>query len=252
MGRRFFQYIPFLLPHDKSYYGFAHLVHPGDGLFLDIGANDGISAIGFKHIHSDYRVLSLEPNRNHEAALVRLKKKLKGFDYRIMGAGSRSGQEVLHMPFYQGVPIYTAASLSPDFVRDSMAHQFNGHGKEKLAYVQQIVDIARIDDLGLSPDIIKIDTEGFDYEVLLGAQATISSGRPFVMIEYNPKLVDVQVAFFEQLGYVLWTYMFQDDQFRAFDRRRESALVEMGRISPNIFCIPREKIGNLPFRKEHV
>ena len=244
VGRRLFQYIPFLLPHDRSYYGFKHLVHPGDGLFLDVGANDGISAIGFKHIHSDYRVLSLEPNRWHEASLKRLTKKLKGFDYRIVGAGQKTGRQDLHMPFYQGVPIYTAASLYKDYVYGSMRRQFADEARQKVEYVIQDVEIVRLDDWQLSPDIIKIDTEGFEYEVLLGLGQTIARGRPFIMLEYNPDLLAREVDLLKPLGYDMFVYVFKEDRFHPF--LSSSPQFKGTRVTENIFCIPSEKQQGLP------
>jgi hypothetical protein len=55
--------LPFLLPHDKSYRALRHFItlRP-NGLFLDVGANDGISALSFRRFDKTYRILSLEPN----------------------------------------------------------------------------------------------------------------------------------------------------------------------------------------------
>src|SRR3954468_10990200 len=62
--------LPFLLPHDKSYNALKHFIAATpEGLFLDVGANDGISALSFRKFSKDYRILSLEPNRLLEPAL---------------------------------------------------------------------------------------------------------------------------------------------------------------------------------------
>ncbi|MBI4310010.1 MAG: FkbM family methyltransferase, partial [Candidatus Omnitrophica bacterium] len=247
IGRRLFQYIPFVLPHDKSYYGFAHLVHEGDGLFLDIGANDGISAIGFRHVHSDYRILSLEPNLCHERALRKLKRRLKRFEYMLLGAGRVRAQMTLYIPIYNGVPIYTAASLREDFVRRTMEEQhLPGHKGKSIVIVEYRVDIVPLDELNLKPDIIKIDTEGFDYEVLLGLVKTIESCRPPIMIEYNPDLMDQLEAFFEQRDYKLLTYEHSQDRFSIFDKEYELDLYQNQKITSNIFCVPAEKTSILP------
>ena len=80
----------FLLPHDKSYYGFRHLARPEGGLFLDVGANIGMSAAGFRHLIPTYHVLSIEADRHHEPSLQRLKKKSPNFDYLIEPLDLRS------------------------------------------------------------------------------------------------------------------------------------------------------------------
>ncbi len=246
IGRRLFQYIPFVLPHDKSYYGFAHLVHDGDGLFLDVGANDGISAIGFRHVHSDYRILSIEPNLCHERALRQVKKRLKRFDYKLIGAGRERTRMTLYIPIYNGVPIYTAASLREDFVKRTMEEQHLPEDRQKsVVMVEYKVDILPLDELNLQPDIIKIDTEGFDHEVLLGLVKTIEKHRPSVMIEYDPDLINNLEAFFIKRRYRLLTYNHPRDEFLSFDRSREQNIFQDQKITTNIFCVPEDKCGAL-------
>jgi len=229
-----------------------HLVHPGDGLFLDIGANDGVSAIGFRHIHSDYRIFSIEPNRYHEPTLKLVKKKLKRFDYLIAAAGSETGQKVLHMPFYSGVPVHTAASVRPEFVEHSMKGQFKNFGKEKIVILQQIVDVIRVDELNLAPDIIKIDAEGYDYQVLLGLAGTVSTHRPFLMVEYHPNLVGDFEKFFQGVSYELFTYDYKQDCFFPFHSDTELKTYNKTGIARNIFCVPRERQDSLRIGNDHL
>ena len=251
IGRKLFQYIPFLLPHDKSYYGFVHLVHPGDGLFLDVGANDGISAIGFRHVHSDYRILSLEPNLCHERALRKLKRRLKNFEFVLMGAGRTPSQMTLYIPIYNGVPIYTAASLRRDFVQRTMDEQHLPGQKDKsIVIVEFRVDIVPLDNMNLKPDIIKIDTEGFDYEVLLGLTKTIEACRPPILIEHNPDLMEQMESFFIQRNYRLLTYDHTTDQFDVFDKKRERGIHQKQKVTTNIFAVPQEKFTHIPMKAE--
>ncbi len=246
IGRRLFQYIPFLLPHDKSYYGFAHLVHQGPGLFLDVGANDGISAIGFRHIHSDYDIISIEPNLCHERALRKLKRRLTRFEFKLIGAGRERSQMTLYIPIYNGVPIYTAASLRRDYVMTTMEEQHLPGQKDKsIVIVEYKVDIVPLDELGLKPDIIKIDTEGFDLEVLLGLQQTIAVARPSILIEHNPDLLPKLEVFFKERDYLLLTYDHPSDSFTLFDRKKELDIYQNQKVTTNIFCVPKEKSSGL-------
>lgn len=52
--------------------------------------------------------------------------------------------------------------------------------------VSHKVPCRRLDTFHLSPNFIKIDVEGMDYEVLQGARETIKENRPKVLIEVNP------------------------------------------------------------------
>ena len=44
----------------------------------------------------------------------------------------------------------------------------------------------KLDDFGLAPDLIKIDTEGYEYFVLQGAEETLITYRPAVIVEQKP------------------------------------------------------------------
>src|SRR5437763_822582 len=72
-------------PHDPAYAAFRHLER-ADGLFLDIGANAGMSAMSFRIFRRDVPILSLEPNPFHEPDLRFLQRRvLHDFDYRMLG-----------------------------------------------------------------------------------------------------------------------------------------------------------------------
>src|SRR5712691_5873297 len=74
LGRR----APFLLPHDKSYYGFRYFAKAGGGLFLDIGANNGITALGIHKVLPEYAIFSVEADPAHMPALERAKRRIAG------------------------------------------------------------------------------------------------------------------------------------------------------------------------------
>ncbi len=109
------RHFSFLLPHDKSYYALRHFIalRP-NGLFLDVGANDGISALSFRYFDKDYRILSLEPNLLLETSLKKIKASDPHFDYLMAGAGSQPSQVQFHVPVYKGVVLHTSTSSSLD------------------------------------------------------------------------------------------------------------------------------------------
>ena len=47
------------------------------------------------------------------------------------------------------------------------------------------VDVERLDDYSLNPDFIKIDVEGAELMVLLGAEDTIKRCQPGILVEYT-------------------------------------------------------------------
>ena len=246
IGRRFLYYLPFLLPHDKSYYGFTHLISKKDGLFLDVGANDGISALGFRKLNKDYRILSVEPNPYHKPALEKLKRRLPKFDYILAAAGEADGRTTIYVPRYKGIPLHTAASFSRDFARQSMSREFDGRPDATITYVPQDVRVMRLDDLNLKPDIIKIDTEGHDFEALCGLSDTVREYRPFLLVEFHPVYIEKIMSFLKERSYIFLSFDHEQDVFLPLDYTKELHTFNTFHITKNFFCIPQEKIRDLP------
>jgi len=243
---RLMPHLPFLLPHEKSYYAFEHLALGEDGLFLDVGANNGLSALGFRRMNRHYRIFSIEANPHHEPALRSLKQRLAKFDYRIVGAGHQHSQLTLHTAIYHGVILHTGASLNLEYLQKSLAHNFSRRVLERITWTHQVVDVIPLDDLQLRPDIIKIDAEGFDFEVLTGLKGTIAAHRPHVLVEYSPPLLERLQPLCQELSYALFVYDAVSDRFARFNSERELR-THMDHGTPvNLFVIPVEKVNGLP------
>ncbi len=239
-------YIGFLLPHDKSYFGFRHLVTLPTGLFLDVGGNNGMTAAGFRKINCTYEILSIEPNPCHEPALRRLKKRLTRFDYRILAAGDVRSEIVLYTPIYKKIPLHAHTSTSLEYLKVSVERDFSPKIVASITYDKQAVPVIPLDELDLQPAIVKIDAEGYDMHVLQGLQQTIGRYRPSFLIEYTPKLMGAFESFFSKRHYALFSYDQARDVFLLFDKAREVRTWETNGLQVNIFCIPEEKAGGLP------
>ena len=235
--------LPFLLPHDKSYAALRHFIAVApSGLFLDVGANDGISALSFRRFSRNYRILSLEPNKLLEAPLRRMKSSDAFFDYRMIGAGSEAGQVKLFMPAYNGISLHTFTSVSRPQVEQAIAEHFGPRIAANTTIEEIDGDIVRLDDLRLDPSIVKIDAEGNDYNVLVGLEDTIARARPFLMIEIAWTERARVAALLQRHDYLLCTYDIGSDRFRT----------GIGEIQPggadqrNVFAIPQETLNRLP------
>lgn len=235
--------IPFFLPHHKDYYGFKHLATASHGLFLDVGANDGISALGFRQINSNYHILSIEPNKIHEQSLRDIARRLQRFDYKIIGAGSKKGKKILYIPYAGRTPMDTLASLNRTLVQHTST--FYAHAGN-ITYTRQAVNIIPLDSLNLHPDIIKIDTEGYELDVLRGLIQTIRKYRPYILIESTPKLLAGGNKFFRARSYSLFTYDYRTDLFSPCIKNGAPEKNHDSKHLSNIFCIPKEKIHLLP------
>lgn len=230
------------LPHDESYYAFQYLSSDGEGLFIDIGANDGISALSFRRFNKTYKILSIEPNPSHEAKLKNVKARINNFDYLMVGAGDHEDEIELYVPVYRGVAIHPAACLDYKLLQETMKTLYPAFISSKIDYVKQTVKIITIDSLDLNPTLVKIDTEGSDYNVLLGMRMTIDRARPYILLELFPDMVEPVERFCHERAYVLFSFKYKIDKFIPFEKSH----LRNATGYRNVFCIPVEKVATLP------
>jgi len=165
-------------PHEPDFAYFAKFRGSG-GLFLDVGANSGNSALGYSLFDSSSRILSLEPNPFH-ASDLRLVRRILGprFQFRLIGAGDRAGEFTLHVPVYGGIPLTGEASLHPQHVRQNFLLGELGRPDDELDVAEVRVTVHPLDDLALAPHAIKIDVEGNELAVLRGGRGRSSATGP--------------------------------------------------------------------------
>lgn len=178
------------------------LVHP-DKLSLDIGANKGVySHALLAHSKS---VHAFEPNPKPLATL-----RAWGTGHIHIHAtaiGDRSGPAQLRVPKTTGGYSNQGASLSATKVSGA-------HGVVN-------VESQRLDDLNLTHvGFIKIDVEGFEREVLRGAEQTLRREHPNLLIELEERHTNTPLPdlIAEVCAYGYAAFALVDGQLTAFDR----------------------------------
>lgn len=155
------------------------LTRPGN-VILDVGANLGNHTIYWAK--AGRRVIAFEPNPVTESALVEsvgLNKLDALVDIHCVAVGAASGTGSLR----------------------SLLENNNGAVAVDAAAGGE-VPIVRLDDLDLPhATAIKIDVEGAEENVLLGARETITRVRPFIISEMQEGSSDGAVALLHELGY---------------------------------------------------
>ena len=77
--------------------------------------------------------------------------------------------------------------------------------------IKEEILIKKLDDLQLEVDLIKIDTQGFEFPVLQGAIKTIVRCKPVIILEIEvKKQFNILSSFLTNLGYVLATSVNKD------------------------------------------
>jgi len=237
----------FLLPYDTAYWGLKHFCYLKDDFFLDVGANSGMSALSFRKVSGklgvNIPILSLEPNPLHQSNLSKLHKKIPNFSFLMLGAGNINADVSFFTPVYSDVPLHVFTSTNKALMSTWFEKMFGKKvsNSPNLVVREIVAKITRIDDLSIEPTIIKIDTEGSDYQVLLGAQNTIQKMRPFIMIEVSLNTYKEIAIFFQENNYRLFNYVYENDSFIPVNEKKLSKMT----VGGNIFALPTEKIAQI-------
>ena len=147
---------------------------------IDIGANVGnFSDLLIKELNC--KVISFEPNKFSFEELKKLELKykdnLKSFNYAL---GDKNKKTYL----YYGSKYSQLASLDKklnniNFIKKKNKHKMQINSRTLDFFIKKKINLKRI-------DFIKIDTEGYELEVLKGAQNTIKKFKPnFIQLEFN-------------------------------------------------------------------
>jgi FkbM family methyltransferase len=241
--------LTFLLPHDQSYKAFRHFIAARpQGLFLDVGANDGISVLSFRKFSKQYRILGLEPNPALKPPLQKIKSRDPLFDFKMVGAGASPLRLPFFVPAYKGIVLHTFTSSSEEQVRASVARSFGKSVGAAIVIHPFDAEIIRLDDLNVDPAIIKVDAEGFDYDVLVGLEKTIERSRPFIATEIAASEYDKVKSYLNKRRYVLLLYDINNDCFAPDVASYRKAVSAMSGHR-NFFAAPEEMMSSLPMEE---
>jgi FkbM family methyltransferase len=148
---------------------------PEDEPFIcEVGSNLGASLLQILRGKPRAKVLALEPSDEFRPFLER----------NLKAAGQ---DQVRVLPLFAGAAAGTTWLYNNETTASAMAPAYADHEPRG----RQEVRVHPLDEiLGSEPsvDFIKIDTDGFDFEVLKGAQRILRACRPLLFFELAPQL----------------------------------------------------------------
>lgn len=153
---------------------------------VDVGSNIGALAYYFGNIFN--HVWCFEPNPiTYKASLLNLAV-LKNITMNNLAIGDHIGTTKLRV--FPGCHGSNFVDPNENISMEYNAARFGGKLPEYLTkhYFEE-VEIRTLDSYNIvDVDLIKVDVEGFEYSVIMGAEETIRKNKPTVVVEYHEPL----------------------------------------------------------------
>lgn len=200
-------------------------LRPGD-VAMDIGANIGLQSIRMSRSIGDAgQVYAFEPLKHLQEKfsanmILNRSDNVRLFPFALSNSESEADFSFNKSNWNQGT-----FSIADNNIGRDVQHVF-------IKVADEIPDIKSLKRL----DLIKIDVEGFEYQVLLGLKQTLQKHKPRIIFEYdsnywsaNGQSINDCFAFFHDLNYKMYQVTSAGCQLT-----RDSSEAYGG----NFFCVP--------------
>jgi len=153
-------------------------------VFIDIGSNRGEAITSMTSVANFENIIfGFEPN---PLIFNKLKNNFNG-NNRIKlnnyGLGDKNQELALYIPFYRNWMFDGLSSLKYEAAEGWLRTRLWKFNENKQHIKKVSCQVRKLDDFDLDPYFIKIDVQGFEYEVLQGGINTIKTHKPILLIE---------------------------------------------------------------------
>jgi FkbM family methyltransferase len=189
------------------------------GVVIDVGANVGKYSIEIKKLNSNLDIYAFEPHPTTYKGLI---KNTASLDIKTFNLGVGSHEAELVLYDYANNDGSEHASLQKGVIDEF----------HRGTAIEYLVEVVSLDKFTLkhqisSIELLKIDTEGYEFEVLKGAKELLISGKiQLIQIEFNGLNVISRVFFKD-----LWDFLPNYD----FYRMLPDGLVKIETYDP-VYC----------------
>ena len=191
------------VPHEEDFSLLKHFPDNGEVTFVDIGANRGEAIQSMLTMKKNCKVVGFEPNPIVFKKTASIYKNSKQVKLHNCGLGPSQGAFTLYLPFFRNFMFDGLASFKKEEASDWLKGRIFGYNDKHMHIKEVNCEVKTLDEFNLSPTFIKIDVQGFEYEVLEGARKTIEKHRPVLLIETPSEKV---TNLLESLGYKPYYY----------------------------------------------
>lgn len=167
---------------------------------IDVGACIGSISWLLDYLFPGIEIHAYEPSKENYACLEENTQSLNIYRYNY-GLSDKEGEMTLAMPTVE-------QKQYMNYFKGDNVGIMSVYGDSE--YRRQPIEVKVLDDLHNEADIIKVDAEGHDYQIMLGARNIVMNSRPLLMLEFVPanfklsgnKLEDYLSLLFEEYRYV--------------------------------------------------
>ncbi len=197
--------------------------------FVDIGANIGEHSLLAAHIVIEGKVISFEP-------LPLIYSQL---------------QESIKLNSLNNITVHNVACGTQEEKKVITINQNNVGGSSMVTTGKTedelTINVVKGDSILLNEtriDLIKIDTEGYEYEVLLGIEETIKKFQPKILLEFSPSFYNLHEETKENGKKILEFLKAHNYSITGIDIILEKQLIQTEKIlelvkdQANFLCIP--------------
>ena len=185
-------------------YKLINLINKKSPVVIDIGGNKGESIKNFLKYNKNVKIFCFEPKKK---SFETIKNKFNSKNIKIfnLGIGCQSKKIKLYTPT---IFSYEFSALSSTNIYDLKFRLKTFFKKiyKNFNFVSEIIKIKKLDNFFLKPDLIKIDTEGSEFDVIKSSIKTIKKHSPILIIEFNHKNFDKLKLLLFSLGYSSYLY----------------------------------------------
>ena len=196
------------ITHEYSYYALASIfINRKKMIIIDVGANTGTSSLYFLRLKKNCTVHAFEPNRSLLPNLQKIRKKFLNFKYYSCALGDKNTKKNFLIPKYKNLYNHYLSSFNKKMLKKKIIEDFSYSKSKNFTFYKKSIPIKKIDNYNLKPDFIKIDAEGYEFEVIKGALKTIQLKLPILLIECNDFKVSKKIfSLLDKFNYKFYFY----------------------------------------------
>lgn len=196
---------------------FSYILNNSELLFIDVGANDGWFAKVIFRFMPNATVVSFEPLKSMIPYLENLQNKRKNYKFENIGLGANNGSAVIHE--FKTTGLSSLKNLNYEYDNINFNQEIKNEYQIEITTLDSYISKNGISDL----ICLKIDTQGFEMEVLQGAKSLFEKKQIKIIIielmtiekyqgthlyldiinylnNFGFKLIDIHTSYYEKNG----------------------------------------------------